>query len=195
MLEALREIINPQVLIGFDTDKKTLSLKEDGADSKISKLYITHIPEEIVAFTLDYAPGGKENRWFKQLSPYINAGNGIGVNMGCDLVLLWHKDGKKIALIFDLKSDRFHPESTRKQLANSELYVRYLLSMVATHYGVDVSDVEIKKTVGTTKARSPNKTATYRPNSKPSQFDNYHIEAISANKDRTGHVSLQKLAR
>ena len=72
MLAAMKEIINPDVVIESDIANKELLLKEDGADSKIKKLYITNMPENALAFTLDHQPGGSANRWFKQLSPYGN---------------------------------------------------------------------------------------------------------------------------
>ena len=42
MLAAMKEIINPDVVIHYDTAKKQLKLKEDGADSKVATLYIEH---------------------------------------------------------------------------------------------------------------------------------------------------------
>ena len=38
MLAAMREIINPDVVIHYDTAKKKLKLKEEGADSKVAEL-------------------------------------------------------------------------------------------------------------------------------------------------------------
>lgn len=54
MLIAMREILNPNVVMGIDTENNKLLLKEEGNDSKLSKLYITNIPEDALAFTLDH---------------------------------------------------------------------------------------------------------------------------------------------
>ncbi len=40
MLVAMKEIINPDVIINYDTAQNKLKLKEEGADSKIAELYI-----------------------------------------------------------------------------------------------------------------------------------------------------------
>lgn len=56
MLAAMKEIINPNVVINYDTAQKRLKLKEEGADSKVAELYIEHIPDNALAFTLDYQP-------------------------------------------------------------------------------------------------------------------------------------------
>lgn len=195
MLDALKEIINPEVVIESDLVKKELLLKEGGAGSKIKKLYITHVPDKALAFTLDYQPGGSANRWFKQLSPYIDASNDQGVNKGCDLILLWQESEQFFALIFDLKSDKPKPEATRKQLNNSELFLRYLLTMVNVHYGIPTETLQVKKAIGTTDLRSVRKSATYRPNAQATTIADYHIEAITPKPHQTGYIALAQLAR
>lgn len=195
MLAAIKEIINPEVVIDRDKAKKELMLKEDGDDSRISKLYITNIPENAFAFTLDHQPGGKDNRWFKQLSPYVDVGNNKGVNKGCDLIVIWQEDNVSTALIFDLKSDKPKVEATQKQLDNSELYLKYLLSMIAAHYGIATDDLVIKKAIVTTDHRAIRKGPTYRPNAEPTQVGNYHIETVVPKPHRTGYIALQQLAR
>lgn len=195
MLDALKEIINPDVIIESDPVKKELLLKEDGADSKIKKLYITHMPDKALAFTLDYQPGGNANRWFKQLSPYIDASNDQGVNKGCDLIVIWQDGEQFFALIFDLKSDKPRPEATKKQLNNSALFLRYLLSMLHAHYGIPTETLQIKKAIGTTDPRAVRKGATYRPNAQATTIADYHIEAITPKPHQTGYIALAQLAR
>ncbi len=198
MLSAMKEIINPDVLIHPDFVNKELLLKEDSTESKIKKLYITKIPDNAIAFTLDHQPGGRDNRWFKQLSPYIDASNDKGVNKRCDLILLWQEDDQYYALIFDLKSDRPKAEATQKQLDNSALYLKYLLSMITLHYGIETNHVQILKAIGTTDSRAARKSATYRPNNitdKTSRHHGYHIEVITPKPHQTGYIALSRLAR
>lgn len=195
MLAAMKEMMNPEVVIACDLAKKELLLKEEGADSRIKKLYITHMPDNALAFTLDYQPGGNANRWFKQLSPYIDASNNKGVNKGCDLIVLWQEGEQSFALIFDLKSDKPRPEVTSKQLNNSELFLRYLLSMLNMHYGICTETIQIKKAIGTTDNRAVRKRATYRPNAEPTHIADYNIEAITPKPHQTGYIPLKQLAR
>ncbi|MGL4734842.1 MAG: hypothetical protein ACRCWB_07085 [Enterovibrio sp.] len=191
MLAAIRETINPNVVIESDIAKKELLLKEDGADSKIKKLYITNMPESALAFTLDHQPGGSANRWFKQLSPYVNVGNDRGVNKGCDLIILWLEDEQLKALVFDLKSDRPKPEATQKQLNNSELFLKYILAMVNLHYGVATDTVQIKKAIVTTDSRAVRKNPTYRHNAAATDIAEYKI---IPKPHQTGYISLAQLA-
>ena len=158
MLAAMKEVINTDVVIESDTIKKELLLKEESADSKIKKLYITNMPEKALAFTLDHQPGGNANRWFKQLSPYVDVGNDKGINKGCDLIVLWQDNEQYFALVFDLKSDKPRLEATQKQLNNSELFLKYLLSMVSLHYDIPTDPIEIKKAIGTTDRRADRKS-------------------------------------
>lgn len=195
MLAAMKEIINTDVVIECDIAKKELLLKEDGADSKIKKLYITNMPENALAFTLDHQPGGAANRWFKQLSPYVAVGNDKGVNKGCDLIVLWQESNQFHALIFDLKSDKPRPEATKKQLDNSELFLNYLLAMASLHYDIETDAIQIKKAIGTTDNRAVRKGATYRPNATATRVADYHIEVITPKAYQTGYISLPKLAR
>ena len=79
MLDAIREIINPAVVIEYDQENGQLKLKEDGLDSKIRELIIKHIPDGAFAFTLDHQPK-QDKYWFQQLSSYVRKSNDKGVN-------------------------------------------------------------------------------------------------------------------
>ena len=194
MLAAMREIINPDVVINYDTAKKQLKLKEDGVDSKVAELYIEHIPNNALAFTLDYQPKRNKQK-FKQLSLYVNSTNDVGVNKGCDLIILWQDTEQKRALVFDLKSDRLKPKDNQKQLDNSELFLKYLLSMAAVHYGINVDSIEIDKAIVTTNARNVRKRTTYQPNDEASMVGNYKVESVVANSSRTASISFRQLTR
>lgn len=137
----MKQIINPDVIVNIATESQTLTLKESGADSKIKKLHIQNIPQNTFAFTLDYQPSGPENRMFKQLSCYVDISNKNAINKGCDLVLLIPQIKHYTVLLFELKSKKPKQVATEKQLLNSELYVRYLMTLVKHHYGVDVTSL------------------------------------------------------
>ena len=194
MLAAMREIINPDVVINYDTAKKQLKLKEDGVDSKVAELYIEHIPNNALAFTLDYQPKRNKQK-FKQLSLYVNSTNDVGVNKGCDLIILWQDTEQKRALVFDLKSDRLKPKDNQKQLDNSELFLKYLLSMAEVHYEIDANGIEIDKAIVTTNARNVRKRTTYQPNADTAQIGNYKVESVVANSSRTASISFRQLTR
>lgn len=194
MLAAMREIINPDVVIHYDTAKKKLKLKEDGADSKVAELYIDHIPDNALAFTLDYQPK-KDKQKYKQLSLYVKSTNGVGVNQGCDLIILWQDTKQKRALVLELKSDRLKPKDNQKQLYNSELFLKYLLSMAELHYGIDANGIEIDKAIVTTNARNVSKRTTYQPNADAKQVANYKVASVVANSSRTASISFRQLTR
>jgi hypothetical protein len=194
MLAAMKEIINPDVVINYDTANKQLKLKEDGADSKVAELYIEHMPHNALAFTLDYQPK-KDKQKYKQLSLYVNSTNDVGVNKGCDLIILWQDAEQKRALVFDLKSDSPKPSATQKQLDNSELFLKYLLSMAEVHYGINTDGIEIEKAIVTTNARNGRKRATYQPNADTVQVSNYKVESVVTNASRTASISFRRLTR
>jgi hypothetical protein len=194
MLAAMKEIINPDVVITYDTAKKKLKLKEDGADSKVAELYIEHIPDNALAFNLDYQPK-KDKQKYKQLSLYVNSTNDSGVNKGCDLIILWQDADQKRALVFDLKSDRLKPKDNQKQLDNSELFLKYLLSMAVVHYEINTDGIEIDKAIVTTSARNVRKRTTYQPNADTAKVGNYKVVSVVANASRTANISFRQLTR
>ena len=144
MLAAFKEIINPDVIIDIATSDKLLILIENSPESKIRELHIQGVPENSFAFALEYRPPGKPQKWLKQLSYYVKSDNDIGVNKGCDLILLVpQKNDHWVVLICELKSDKPKKGDTEKQLLNSELYIRYLMSMVNSYYQPKFNNAKI----------------------------------------------------
>ena len=196
MLNALKDIVNPDVVINIATGDKILAVKESAKDSDIKKLNITGIPEVAFAFTLDHQPGGPTNRLFKQLSCYVNPACGSGANKGCDLVLLSGSEKNKWKmLIFDLKSKKPDKTETKRQLLNSEIYVRYLLNMIGNHYEIDTDTVEFKRTIVTTARGSMRKAPTYVKNRAPTKTGEYHTESVKVNYINEATINLGALLR
>ncbi|KPA17757.1 hypothetical protein MHK_002024 [Candidatus Magnetomorum sp. HK-1] len=97
-------------------------------------------------------------------------------------------------LIFDLKSEKPKIAHTEKQLLNSELYVRYLITMVKHHYDVDTDSVEYKRAIITI-AKSVNKNATYSPNEKMSDMNSFLTKAVRVKSNKEATVNLGALLR
>jgi len=197
MLDELKEVINPDIIIPYDDTNRRLLIKEDGADSKLKKLYIDYVPVNSLAFTLDHQPGGHENLRFKQLSSYVNIANNKGVNKGCDLVIVWKDEELEQinVLIFDLKSDKPKASETKKQLNNSEVFVKYLLEMTAVHYSLNLGKVKFKQAIATTDSRALRKGVTYRPSQPERSTRSYTIESVTNKQNQTGRVAFPRLVR
>ncbi len=160
MLDSLKEIINPEVILSISMDDHSLLVKEDGFGSKIKKLKILSVPADSLAFTLDFK--SNVNKFcFKQLSCYVNPKNGCGVNKGCDLVLISVKEGKCIIYIIDLKSGRIKKKQSELQLLNSKLYVQYLFSMLHAFYGKAFKNIIFKHVIVTSDNRNVKKAPVY----------------------------------
>lgn len=186
MLEELRQMINPFVVINISDADKTMLIKEDGSDSKIKKLLIKQVPDNLFAFSLDYQPRSRSNKLFKQLSCYINPACGSGVNKGCDFVAISQlNNGKCDVLICDLKSDRLKLKTTKKQLLNSELYVKYLMTMLTSHYEIDLSKMNItyRHVIISTCPRGRKNTA-YKPNQSKASETNYKVVYVTVNNSK-----------
>ncbi len=196
MLNSIKRLINPDVVLNIATGDNELMLKESSVESNIKRLHIKQVPANAFAFTLDHQPGGTANRCFKQLSCYVNSGNNKGVNKGCDLVLVIPKGIKTIILIFDLKSKKPKQENTKKQLINSELYVRYLITMIKEYYGVDTNHICYKRAIVTTdERRNMPKAMTYRPNEKKILNNSFYTHPVKVNIQKEAYVCLGALLK
>ena len=194
MLVRLRQTINPDVVINISGQDKTLVIKEDARDSKIKKLIISGMPESSFAFSLDYQPGGKENKFFKQLSCYVNVACDLGVNTGCDSVIVTDLgDCNYDVLVLDLKSDKPDKKKTEVQLANSELYVKYIMSMLECHCNIDISNVTYRRAIVTTDSRGVRKNPIYRPSKAPASSTSYKIRSVNVNRAKLGTVHYGSL--
>lgn len=196
MLTAIKEIINPEVILDIATADKKLILKESGNDSRIKKLFVESIPEGSFAFTLDHQPSGRDNRMYKQLSCYVNVSNQKGINKGCDLILFIPIENNYTILIFDLKSKKPNIADTEKQLLNSELFIRYLMTLIQCYYGIDTNCVNYKRTIVTASMKNGIlKSSTYRPNERKRGHESFHIQSVRVNYRREAHVNLGALLR
>lgn len=194
MLNALKEIVNPDVVINICSSDRTLVLKEEDPSSKIKKLFIKGVPSKSFAITLDYQPKGSKRKFFKQLSSYINTACDNGVNKSCDLVVFTDLgNGEYKVLIFDLKSDKPRVEATKKQLLNSELYVKYLITMLEGHYNIKVRKIHYKRAIVSTDPKGMRKNTSYRPNQESIGDTDYKIKTVFVDSSKVGRVNFGAL--
>ncbi|HCC2598102.1 TPA: hypothetical protein M4185_005556 [Klebsiella variicola] len=165
---SVHKIIDSRVVLGVipKADGCEVILKENDKGSAINELKITGVPDNSLAFTLDFnevkPKKGKPSRLFKQLSSYVSSSNGDGVNKSCDLVIITPEekdDGFDLKIIvLDLKSENAGPRG-EKQVENSVLFINYLLSLAKYHYKEKHYDIVYFKRLITT---SPVKNAIGR---------------------------------
>jgi len=160
MLESIASILNKDVMIQLSASQTPnssfLVVHEEGELSEIKELTIKEIPDDSIAFTLDFS--SKKNlkgnsASFSQLSPYLDKGNGDGVNKSCDLVLITRSGGKFTVLMFDQKSKKPDLDLSFLQIENSRVFILYIINVVSLIYGVKISedDLIFKRAIGTTR--------------------------------------------
>jgi len=196
VLDKLRDIINPEVIVNIATEDKTVVVKEKDTNSKIKKLIITDLPKDTFAFTLDYQPGGTKNKKFKQLSNYVNAECDYGVNKSCDLVIVSKPDNKCSynVLVFDLKSTKPIKNNTKKQLLNSELFVKYLMTLLTNHCNVNSTISNYYRAIVISDKRANRKNKTYPKPSKSTKLnEDFKIVNVQVNNNKFGSVNFNKL--
>jgi len=160
MLERIVDVLNKDVFFDLSAaptpDSSTLVIREDGELSEIKELTIKEIPDDSIAFTLDFS--SKKNRHengsiFSQLSPYFDKSNGDGINKSCDLVLITRKDERFVVLIFDQKSKKPDINLSFLQLENSRVFILYMINVISLVYKVNVNESMLifKRAIGTTR--------------------------------------------
>lgn len=158
---AINKIIDKRVTVAVTpkADGCEIILEENSPGSAIKKLIITSVPDNSIAFTLDFNETiykkGKASRLFKQLSSYISSSNGDGVNKSCDLVIITpeKKEDRLVlkVIVLDLKSEKVGGRG-EIQIENSILFIEYLLSLAKYHYEEKYHDVVYFKRLITTSA-------------------------------------------
>jgi hypothetical protein len=196
MLTALREIIFPSAHLPLtqDTQGQTqLIVKENAQDSKIRRLTILNIDPHSFAFTLDYSakPNDRKRFCFKQLSPYFHPENGQGINKGCDLVLFTPFREAWYVLVMDMKSARTHNKQIHLQLHNSELFVKYICTLMSAYYSeVNIPTLNYVKTYTTTKI---NKNPVFAARQRTALTPPYLAVSVRVNQRKEASVYLGKL--
>ena len=194
-------------------------LRESGLGSNVEELHITGLPQDAFAFKLDHEPDGRVTRTcpncetplaciprtcpncktplarnpkhcFKQLSYYLNSKNADGINKKCDLIILWHDQGKACALLFELKSG--NPQGARAQLDNSKLFLDYVQALAKFHYGSE-GELEVKKAIGVADPREQNKPYIHRANSSHEAEDEYHVQPLYPERNKVAYIPIKEL--
>lgn len=161
MLENIKNILNKDVILPLSNsanpDSSFVILQEDGEFSEIKELTVKEIPDDSIAFTLDFSNKKKakdKGAVFSQLSPYFDKANADGINKSCDLIIISRKEDKFCVLIFDQKSKKPDIDESFLQLENSRIFILYMINLIATIYGVTVKeeDLDFHRVIGTTRA-------------------------------------------
>ncbi|EPY2703934.1 TPA: hypothetical protein SJ428_004316 [Yersinia enterocolitica] len=161
MLENIKNILNKDVILPLSNsanpDSSFVILQEDGEFSEIKELTVKEIPDDSIAFTLDFSNKKKakdKGGVFSQLSPYFDKANADGINKSCDLIIISRKEDKFCVLIFDQKSKKPDIDESFLQLENSRIFILYMINLIATIYGVTVKeeDLDFHRVIGTTRA-------------------------------------------
>ena len=191
MLEILNNIIHPDSVLPITqtaNGQGTLVLKENDEASKIKKLNILDVKQDSFAFTLDHKvkQTDKKHPCFKQLSSYFHPENNIGINKGCDLVLFTQFRKAWYVLLLDMKSDKPNKSATERQLQNSELFVKYICSLVTAYYpDAILQKLRYKKTYTITQVR---KNPVYsRRDSAPSDYLSISVD-VNAQQEASVHL-------
>jgi hypothetical protein len=91
-----------------------------------------------------------------------------------------------------MKSDKPNISEAEIQLLNSELYIRYIVSMLERYYGIDANNIRYQRTIVTTGTRGIRKGATYKPNDFKFDRCSFRTVQIKPNK-QIATIHLNKL--
>lgn len=135
-MRSFRELLRPELLISIDGNRSAV-VKESDRSAVLRRLEIRDLPGDCIVFELDHTPTGhlksKLKNAFKQLSCLINDQH-ASANKSCDFVVVSEGPDGLTILLGDLKSLNPHKGSCVAQLKNSELFVRYLVSLINEYH-------------------------------------------------------------
>lgn len=125
-INAIEALIDSKAIVGVEDrfGRPRLILKESGTDAKLKKVFVGGIPRDSVLIKLDGA---------KPLNALL--AKDFGLRCRCDYVLLTERNGRKILVFCELKSERFsHPEVSA-QFKGGKCLVRYFESLLQEFHG------------------------------------------------------------
>lgn len=155
MVEVLLALLNPHVVVDFDGSAGTVTLKENAAGSTFSPTVLYGLDKtNTIVFRLDEPRTAQQD--FTKKSAYLHPSTG-GIHQGCDYVVVTHFNGRHVALFCECKSSAI--AGGKAQLRHSRPFWDYLVRLASTHFGVDLSQVDLRYVLLSTTKRF-NKTYT-----------------------------------
>lgn len=122
--------------------RSCLLVKEDGVDAALKRLYVSWVPAGSYVIALDgvkFSVGGKRHP-ISQFSLHFKK-DCEGINKICDALFV-HPVGCELNVsLVDLKSYSPSIPDAKKQLDNSEIFVKYISDLLGYHYGRRVGNV------------------------------------------------------
>jgi len=135
VIDDIRKLINPEVLIDMDTIKGILRIKESAIEAKLKRIDITGVDvNSTIAFKLDY---------HNQLSLYLNRSE-KNINKGCDAIILTQMNNKNHLFICELKSYAPREVEFFAKMKNSSLFLDYINTILRTFYRSDLTSFKKK---------------------------------------------------
>lgn len=135
-IQKLESLIN-HLLILLPSQKiiDYVEIKENQESAKLTQLIITDLPKDALVFTLDAHVLNIRNQFLNEESQVI------GINKGCDAILVCEIEGKLNVLFCELKSFDFSAKDYELQFENSFLFLEYLCKMVEVFEGEKIEFV------------------------------------------------------
>ena len=187
--EILRLIINEEVIIPLNKEKKKAIVKETSPGAKLKKIVLEGFTNEdkFMAFQL----GAPKLR----MSQYLNQSQ-KKINKGCDAVIAAEINGNGYIFFCELKSDS--PKKYKDQFLSSHAFVDYIDSLIRKFYEVSLEKFKKIYVLFTSEKRLP-KTPVY-PGAKkrPSDWLNnipLFIEGNCRKGNNPDCINVKKYAR
>jgi hypothetical protein len=149
--ERLHQIINEEVIITFNKEKRNVIVKETSPGAKLKKVILEGFTNEdkFMAFKL----GSPKLR----MSQYLNQSQDK-INKGCDAVIAAEIDGNSYIFFCELKSDS--PKKYEDQFLSSHAFVDYIDSLIKKFYKLSLGKFKKIYVLFTSKKTLP-KTPVY----------------------------------
>ncbi|MGD2090870.1 MAG: hypothetical protein PVH61_32150 [Candidatus Aminicenantes bacterium] len=151
--ERLHQIINEEVIISLDMEKRNVTVKENDPGASLKKVVLEGFTNEdkFMAFKL----GSPKLR----MSQYLNQSQ-EKINKGCDAVIATEINGNSYIFFCELKSDSPKPKKYEDQFLSSHAFVDYIDSLIKKFYKLSLGKFKKIYVLFTSKKKLP-KTPVY----------------------------------
>ena len=143
VISKLKDIINPQVYLAIEQDKKWGKVILEEPRAKLKKVTIIGFEyEKTFAFKLDAKEKFDPNRTIR-ISEYLNP-HTENINKGCDGIIFTYLAGKGYVFICEMKSEVPQKIDYIQQFRNSSVFINFMNAILHEFYRINIETFPVK---------------------------------------------------
>lgn len=181
-MKELIEVLNPSIILNFDTQKGIINLQETDMASTLKQITLTGLSDELIC--------SFDQRKIKQFSDFLSK-KLKNINSKADFVIFKTKQKRVECIICELKSNSI--KGISEQFLYTKLFIEYVFSLIRAYYEIDFA-INYRFLLFSTKVNKPtvsNRSASFNK----LQGKNNMIITMRGGMKKINHLSINEIYR